>query len=177
MRALEQLHGLRVVADPAALDDARWSVGSVAVAQGSAAAAAGSAAGAVAVASGGSARPGGIVVLRIAPDEAFAVGATDVEIRDPHAIVEPEAGFAGRWLTEAELGSLVAPHLEWPLPPERPALAQGSVAGVPARIWLRDEEEGGAESEGRDGAVAGAEPVALLVTAAAHAHELEMRLR
>lgn len=97
----------------------------------------------------------GITVLRFAPDDAFAVGATGVDIDDEHAIVEDEVGFVGAWLDPAE----VEPHLEWPLPAERPALAQGSIAGVPAKLWLRD-----------DGA-------AFLVTAAAYADELTSRLR
>jgi len=122
--ALERLHGLRVVADPAALDAARW--------QGD-----------------------DLTVLRFAPDDAFAIGATDVEIDDQHAIVESEPGFAGTWLpTEA-----VAHHLEWSLPTERPALAQGAVANVPARLWLPDDGD------------------ALLITAAAYAVELASRLR
>jgi len=53
----------------------------------------------------------------------------------------------------------VAHHVEWSIPVERPALAQGSVANVPARVWLPD-----------DGNV-------LLITAAAYANELANRLR
>ena len=124
MPALERLHGLRVVADAAALDAARW--------QGD-----------------------DLTVLRLAPDDAFAIGATDVEIDDQHAIVESEPGFAGAWLPlEA-----VAHHIEWSLPTERPALAQGAVANVPARLWLPDDGD------------------ALLITAAAYAVELTSRLR
>ena len=64
MPVLEPLHGLRVVADPAALDAARWAGTDV-------------------------------TVLRFAPDDALAIGATAVDLADPHAIVEPEAGFVG----------------------------------------------------------------------------------
>ena len=125
MPALDRLDGLRVVADPTALDSARW--------QGTA----------------------DITVLRLAPDDAFAIGATTVDIDDEHAIVESEPGFAGAWLpVEA-----IAHHTEWPLPVERPALAQGAVAQVPARVWLPDEGD------------------ALLITAAAYADELASRLR
>jgi len=60
--ALESLAGLRVVADAAAIDRARWS------------------------------GDGEVTVLRTAPDEAFAIGATEVEIDDPNAIIEPEPG-------------------------------------------------------------------------------------
>jgi hypothetical protein len=123
--ALDRLAGLRVVADPAALDAARW--------QGAA----------------------DIVVLRLAPDDAFAIGAESVDIGDEHAIVESEPGFAGAWMPVDDL----AHHVEWSIPAERPTVAQGSVANVPARIWLPD-----------DGDV-------LLVTAAAYADELANRLR
>ena len=73
-----------------------------------------------------------VTVLRLAPDDAFGVGATAVDIDDEHAIVEEEVGFVGAWLDPDE----VEPHLEWPIPTERPALAQGSIAGVPAKLWL-----------------------------------------
>lgn len=127
---LEPLHGLRVVADPAALDAARW-VGA------------------------------DVTVLRFAPDDALAIGATGVDLADADAIVEPEAGFAGAWLALDD----VARHIEWPLPPERPALAQGAVAGVPAKVFLPD-----GTGAGRVGDV-------LLLTATAYADELTDRLR
>jgi len=129
--ALEPLHGLRVVADPAALDRVSWR-GDL-----------------------------DVTVLRLAPDEALAIGARSVEIDDPHAIVEEEAGFVGVWLTAEEFEVSVLPHIEWPLPAddERPAVAQGSIAGVPSKLWLRTT--GGA----------------LLVTQAAYADELAGRLR
>ena len=126
MPALEPLHGLRVVADPAALDVALW-------------------------------RGEGVTVLRFAPDDAMGLGATAVDVADEHAIVESEVGFAGAWLP---LDDVLA-HLEWPLPTERPALAQGSIAGVPAKVWLPD---------GGDGTV-------LVISAAAYADELAGRLR
>lgn len=101
MLALERLRGIRVVADAAAVEGARWTGADV-------------------------------TVLRFAPDEAFAIGAIGVDIDDAGAIVEDEAGFvAGAISLEA-----VVPHIEWSLPTERPALAQGSIAGVPAKLWL-----------------------------------------
>ena len=127
---LEPLRGLRVVANPAALDTARWAGTNV-------------------------------TVLRFAPDDALAIGATGVDLADPHAIVEPEAGFAGAWLAFDD----VAGHIEWPLPAERPALAQGAVAGVPAKVVLPD-----GPGAGRVGDV-------LLLTATAYADELTDRLR
>ena len=125
MPALEPLPGLRVVADSAALDRARWRGRT------------------------------DVTVLRLAPDDAFAIGASDVDVDDEHAIVESEPGFVGAWLPIAE----VAHHIEWSLPKARPFLAQGAVANVPARVWLPDDGD------------------ALLITAAAHADELASRLR
>jgi hypothetical protein len=121
--ALERRHGLRVVADAAALDGARWTGDDV-------------------------------LVLRLAPDESLALGATAVDLDDEHAIVEAEAGFSAArvWL------DVVAAHIEWALPTARPALAQGSIAGVPAKLWLTD-----------DGAT--------LVVHAAYAADLQDRLR
>jgi hypothetical protein len=131
VHALEPLHGLRVVADPAALDRVSWR-GDL-----------------------------DVTVLRLAPDEALAIGARSVEIDDAHAIVEEETGFVGVWLTAEEFEASVLPRIEWPLPAddERPAVAQGSIAGVPSKLWLRTT--GGA----------------LLVTQAAYADELAGRLR
>jgi hypothetical protein len=129
--ALEPLHGLRVVADPEALDRASWR-GDL-----------------------------DVTVVRVAPDEALAIGARSVEIDDPHAIVEDEGGFVGAWLTAEEFETWILPHIEWPLPADedRPTVAQGSIAGVPAKLWLR--ATGGA----------------LLVAQAAYADELSGRLR
>ena len=124
MPALEPLRGLRVIADPAALDAARW--------QGT-----------------------DITVFRFAPDDAFAIGAESVDTDDEHAIIESEVGFVGVWLPV----DAVERHVEWRLPDARPALAQGFVATVPAKVWLPD-----------DGHV-------LLLTAAAYADELAGRLR
>ncbi len=129
MLALEPMHGLRVVADPEALDRASWS------------------------------SDRDVTVLRVAPDDAFAVGARSVEIDDEHAIVADESGFVGAWLTAEELEAWVLPRIEWSLPLDRPTLAQGSIAGVPSKLWLR--ATGGA----------------LLIAPAAFADELAGRLR
>lgn len=126
MPALERLVGLRVVAEPGALDRATWSGG------------------------------GRVTVLRVAPDEAFAIGATAVDVADAAAIIEPEAGFSGSSLDDAGLAQVLA-HVEFALPPERPALVQGKVAGVPAKLLL------GADAT-------------LLVVQTAYADELERRL-
>ena len=124
MPALEPLHGLRVVADPAALDAARW-------------------------------RGTDVTVLRLAPDDAFAIDADGVDVDDADAIVESEVGFSGGWVAVHD----VAHHVEWSIPAERPVLAQGSIASVPAKLWLPDDGD------------------ALLLTATAYGAELASRLR
>lgn len=130
MPALERLRGIRLVGDPAAVDTARWD-----------------------------GDPAGMTVLRFAPDDAFGIGALTVEVDDEHAIVEDEIGYVGAWLSPDALERLVLPRIEWPLPAERPVLAQGLIAGVPAKLWLAED--------GR----------ALLLTAAPFAEELRARLR
>ena len=142
MRGLEPLPGLRVVATPEALDGARWHGADGA---------------------GDTAGDGDLLILRFAPDDAFAIGAQTAQVDDPHAIVELEAGYVGAWLTADQLAHAVVPRIEWPLPAERPVLAQGSVAGVPAKLWLTSD------ADGKD--------QALLIVQAAHAHDLEARLR
>jgi hypothetical protein len=96
----------RVVASPAALDGARW--------QGE-----------------------DVEVLRLAPDEALGLGATGVETDDPDAIPQPEAGFSLARLSASELED-VAAQIEWELPQagEGRTLAQGKIAGVPARLVI-----------------------------------------
>ncbi|HVL52858.1 MAG TPA: hypothetical protein VM344_01200 [Vitreimonas sp.] len=129
MPALESLRGIRVVADGSAIDAARWDGDGAAV-----------------------------VILRFAPDEAFGLDARAVDIADQHAIVVEETGLAGVWLSAEALGAHVFPRVEWPIPTERPALAQGLVAGVSCKLWLSAAGGG------------------LLLTAAAWAVELEDRL-
>ena len=104
--------GVRVVASPDALDAADWQ----------------------------DAGPGPDefepLILRFAPDEAFAVGATGVHLDDPEAIVEPELGYTAILFPVDEFIDVVLPSLEWALEPTRPAFGQGSIAGVPAKLYI-----------------------------------------
>ena len=93
-------------------------------------------------------------ILRSAPDEAFAIGATAVDLDDPDAIVEDEHGYVGAWCPF----DAIRGQTEWSPPADRPALAQGSIAGVPAKVWFPDDGE------------------VLVVVAAAHAAGLAERL-
>jgi hypothetical protein len=135
VHGFEALVGPRVVADQAALDSATWH------------------------------GEGLIIVLRLAPDDAFGIGAEGVDVDDAHAIVVREDGFVGRRYTPDEFERDVLPHIEWALPTERPALAQGAIAGVPAKIWFTEEGGGPGTSS------------ALVITWGAYAHELAERLR
>lgn len=98
---------------------------------------------------------GDVDVLRLAPDEALGIGATRIDVADPDAIVEAESGFVVALLEDGDLRALEA-HTDWPLPMATGELAQGKLAGVPARV-------------------VGGQP-ALLVTNAAYADELARRL-
>jgi hypothetical protein len=94
-------------------------------------------------------------VIRTAPDEALALGATVVEVDDPDAIVEDEAGLVVARLDAGGLRAVEA-HTDWALPLRTGELGQGKVAGVPAKV-------------------VGGTP-AFLVANAAHADELRERL-
>ena len=96
-----------------------------------------------------------VLVLRFAPDEAFAIGATAADLADPDAIVVDEPAFVGGVVPLDAL----AHRLEWALPASRPALVQGALAWVPIKLWLPD-----------DG------PTGFLVAYAASAPELIQRL-
>jgi hypothetical protein len=104
--------GVRVIASPAAIDSAEWQ----------------------------DAGPGRDefepLVLRFAPDEAFAVGATGVHIDDPDAITEPEVGYTAVMFAADEFIDVVLPRIEWPLVLSRPAFCQGSIAGVPSKLYV-----------------------------------------
>ena len=104
--------GVRVVATPEAIDGAAWQ----------------------------DAGPGPEefepLVLRFAPDEAFAVGAIGVHIDDPDAITDPELGFTAIMFPVDEFIDAVLPKIEWPVPPTRPAYCQGLIAGVPAKLYI-----------------------------------------
>jgi hypothetical protein len=134
MRAPERLHGFRFVASPAALD-ALDAFGLPA--EGAAA--------------------GAYEVLRLAPDDLLLIGPGSFAWAGEPAIVEEESGFVGWWLELDELHDDLREQIDWPLPETLPALAQGLIAGVPAKLWLTNDR-------------------ALLFCAAAYAHELQERL-
>jgi hypothetical protein len=102
--------------------------------------------------------PGQAIALRLAPDDLLVLGLTEApRIDDPDAIVVAERGYVGWTLDETERAALLRHHVEWEPGPDRPALAQGLIAGVPAKLWL-DERS------------------ALLLCPAAYAAEMEARI-
>lgn len=109
--------------------------------------------------------PANATALRFAPDDVFVIGGESITVIGEHAIVASDAGFVGCWLDADQLAH-VTEHIDWTLPPlaDRPVLAQGFIAGVPAKLYLA--ADGGA----------GTARYALLLTNAAYAHELWERL-
>jgi hypothetical protein len=99
----------RIVATPAALDGTKWTDDALA--------------------------------LRIAPDELLLTNTTGREIKnaDRHAIVTNDNGFCGAWVRAGEALEFLQQTCEWELPHERPAFAQGAVAGLPVKLWLENE--------------------------------------
>ena len=115
MPALERFVGTRIVALPVAIDAAVW--------------------------------PEGALVFRLAPDEVLVTAIVNATaIGDPHAIVEPETGFSSVSLDHVVAIDLLERECDWELPrmgqwgngsPEdRPAFAQGLVAGLPVKVWF-----------------------------------------
>ncbi len=83
--------------------------------------------------------PSNSLVLRFARDEALVVGTSepaDIAIEDRYAVVVTDGGWSGSWLDFDRFEEHVAVHVEWRLPTARPALAQGLVAAVPAKLWF-----------------------------------------
>lgn len=102
--------------------------------------------------------PEGATIVRISPDDVYVIGAAEPAVSDPHAIVTPEHGFNGAALTADQVAEIALRHIEWQLPVARPALAQGQIAGVPAKLVLH------------------ADGSALLLVATAAHHELVARI-
>lgn len=102
--------------------------------------------------------PADSTVVRISPDDAYVIGGAQPTLSDEHAIVTPEHGFVGATVDPEQLATLVDRHIEWQLPTQRPALAQGQIAAVAAKLVLH------------------ADGSALLLVATAAHHELAARI-
>ncbi|WP_420628207.1 hypothetical protein [Candidatus Leptofilum sp.] len=88
--------------------------------------------------------PQSSLALRFAADELFITpplqDETIITAHDPHAILVREGGFAGTWLPAAEAAAFLAHSCEWEIPNGRPTFAQGAIAGIPAKLWLDDDQ-------------------------------------
>ncbi len=111
MLALD-VSGIRVVADPAAIDRAVWNDGHEDVGEYWAS------------------------IWRFAPDEAFGMVVPEfdgsVVVDDPHAIVEVESGYLVIFCENGEFESIVVPHIEWATAGS--VIHQGLIAGIPAKV-------------------------------------------
>ncbi len=106
MASFDTLHGLRVVADPAAVDSVVAAL------------------------------PSGVTVLRIAPDDLMLIGYVGpLSCSDPHAIIETDLGFSRAWFSLTEFDQIIRPHMEWSMPPDG-RLGQGLIAGVGSKVHI-----------------------------------------
>jgi hypothetical protein len=81
--------------------------------------------------------PADALVLRVAADEALVLPPlAEVNLADPHAIIVPDSGYAGAWMAADEALAFLERTCEWELPNQRPAFAQGAVAGIATKLWL-----------------------------------------
>lgn len=101
-------------------------------------------------------------MIRVAADEALFLcddPPDRIGIADPSAIVVTDDGWSGSWMSLSAFHLLCAHAIDYPIPTTRPVVIQGLIAGVPAKVWIRDDDED-----------------VLLFTQAAFAHELTARL-
>jgi hypothetical protein len=83
--------------------------------------------------------PAGSLALRIAPDEVLLIGGGRPQVDDPHAMVVADGGWCGVWLPAEQAYPFLRGAAAWPMPDDRPAFAQGMVAGLPVKLWLEDD--------------------------------------
>jgi hypothetical protein len=85
----------------------------------------------------------GARVFRIAKDEVMVLPPTTepymAEIADPHAIIMPEHGFVGVWMPRHHADVIFVRHCEWEPPHERPAFAQGAIAGIAVKVYFEHD--------------------------------------
>lgn len=109
MPAFESLTAIRLVATPAALDNAAWPEITLPL------------------------RTAPDEILLLNTSEPISLPA------DEHAIIQPEGSYMGLWLPMNEALAFLERTCAWELPAVRPALAQGAVANVPVKLWLEPE--------------------------------------
>ncbi len=80
--------------------------------------------------------PADATVLRLAPDEVLLVDALDTTPPESDAIVFPDTGWVRFVLPGADGVEVMARCAAWPAPSV--GLAQGLVAGIPAKVVVGD---------------------------------------
>ena len=84
--------------------------------------------------------PGEALAFRTAPDELLLTARPDFDVPgDSHAIVERGTGFSYIWLDPADADRFLDRECDWERPGARPVLAQGTVAGIPVKLWFETE--------------------------------------
>lgn len=106
MPALESFTASRIVATPAALDNAAWPENTLPL------------------------RTAPDEILLLNASEPISLPA------DEHAIIQPEGSYMGLWLPINEALAFLERTCAWELPAARPAFAQGAVANIPVKLWL-----------------------------------------
>ena len=85
--------------------------------------------------------PADALVMRFAADEAFVTANVAADaIADPYAIVVADSSFVGTWAKNDQALDFLQRTCEWRLPAQRPAFAQGMVAGLPMKLWFAEDE-------------------------------------
>jgi hypothetical protein len=80
------------------------------------------------------------LVFRLAPDEVLVTASVPAGVMDDaHAILERETGFSAVWVDHTEAMDFLERECDWELPGERPAFAQGMVAGLPLKLWFEQD--------------------------------------
>ena len=80
--------------------------------------------------------PADAIVLRVAADEAIVLADGVIDVDDPHAIIEPDTGLVGAWMSRDDAARALDRHCAWDWRRHDGGLAQGAVAGVPVALWF-----------------------------------------
>lgn len=80
------------------------------------------------------------LLLRTAADELLIVPPTEeIELADPYAIIVEDASYSALSLDEPDAQHILSHICLWELPSERPAFAQGAIAGIATKLYLEEE--------------------------------------
>ena len=84
---------------------------------------------------------GGVIDMRLAPDELLRIGTTHPPVvADDHAIVIVDHGWAGAWLPTSALKAFLEAGADWRLPSRHPTFCQGMAAHLAVKCWLAETD-------------------------------------